>query len=301
MMSLRFATRLQPTRLAMAALAQPVEQQRGMATLKEIRARLKSVKNMEKITKSMKMVSAAKFARAERNLRFGRVLGVGATALSDKTHLKPDADKPNRLLVVVSSDRGLCGAIHSSVCKHVRAELAARKEGDNIKLAIVGDKARTIIQRTLPKEILMHFTEVGKKPATFTEASAIAQEIINSGYEFETAKIIFNRFKTAISYETTNIPVVSLNTLQTAEELTSYEIDDDILESYQEFTFANALYYAFLESNASELSARMTAMDGASKNAGEMIQRLTLTFNRTRQAVITSELIEIISGAAALD
>ncbi|ELK23537.1 ATP synthase subunit gamma, mitochondrial [Myotis davidii] len=226
-----------------------------MATLKDITRRLKSIKNIQKITKSMKMVAAAKYARAERELKPARVYGTGSLALYEKADIKVPEDKKKHLLIGVSSDRGLCGAIHSSVAKQMKNEVATlTAAGKEVKIVGVGDKLRGILHRSV------------------------------------------------ISYKTEEKPIFSLNTIATAESMSIYDdIDADVLQNYQEYTLANIIYYSLKESTTSEQSARMTAMDNASKNASEMIDKLTLTFNRTRQAVITKELIEIISGAAALE
>lgn len=142
----------------------------------------------------------------------------------------------------------------------------------------------------------------GEEAPTFGDASVIALELLNSGYEFDEGSIIFNRFRSVISYKTEEKPIFSLDTVASAESMSIYDdIDADVLRNYQEYSLANIIYYSLKESTTSEQSARMTAMDNASKNASEMIDKLTLTFNRTRQAVITKELIEIISGAAALE
>uniref|UniRef100_A0A672TC76 ATP synthase F(1) complex subunit gamma, mitochondrial n=1 Tax=Sinocyclocheilus grahami TaxID=75366 RepID=A0A672TC76_SINGR len=155
--------------------------------------------------------------------------------------------------------------------------------------------------RTHGKHILINCKEVGRKPPTFTDASVIATELLDSGYEFDQGSIIYNRFRSVISYKTDAKPLFSLDTVASSENMGIYDdIDADVLRNYQEFALVNIIYFGLKESTTSEQSARMTAMDSASKNASEMIDKLTLTFNRTRQAVITKELIEIISGAAAL-
>ncbi|XP_036616016.1 ATP synthase subunit gamma, mitochondrial isoform X1 [Trichosurus vulpecula] len=278
-------------------------QVRNMATLKDITRRLKSIKNIQKITKSMKMVAAAKYARAERELKPARVYGVGSLALYEKADIKAPEDMKKHLIIGVSSDRGLCGAIHSSVAKLMKNEVATlTAAGKEVMIVGVGDKIRGILNRTHSDHFLVTFKEVGRKPPTFGDASVIALELLNSGYEFDEGSIIFNRFKSVISYKTEEKPIFSLNTVANAESMSIYDdIDADVLQNYQEYSLANIIYYTLKESTTSEQSARMTAMDNASKNASEMIDKLTLTFNRTRQAVITKELIEIISGAAALD
>uniref|UniRef100_A0A915P7S4 F-ATPase gamma subunit n=1 Tax=Meloidogyne floridensis TaxID=298350 RepID=A0A915P7S4_9BILA len=217
--------------------------QRGFATLKDISIRLKSIKNIQKITKSMKMVSAAKYAKAERELKGARIYGQGAQVFFENLMKDVAAQKDDtptagskRILVMVTSDRGLC-----------------------------------------------------------------ANAILSSGYDFDGGDILYNQFKTVVSFETKRLPIPSLQTIRSYPRLSIYDsIDDDVLKRYVEYSLAQLIYYAMKESATSEQSSRMTAMDGASKNAGEMIDKLTLQFNRTRQAVITRELIEIISGAAAV-
>ncbi|XP_031714650.1 ATP synthase F(1) complex subunit gamma, mitochondrial isoform X2 [Anarrhichthys ocellatus] len=278
-------------------------QVRNMATLKDITIRLKSIKNIQKITKSMKMVAAAKYARAERQLKPARVYGAGALALYEKADIQVPEDKiAKHLIIGVSSDRGLCGAIHSNVAKAIKTEVAVLTgAGKEVMVINVGDKLRGILQRTHKQHIILNCKEIGRKPPSFSDASIVAGELLDCGYEFDQGSIIFNRFKSVISYKTEKKPVFSLETIANAESMGVYDdIDADVLRNYQEFALVNLLYMAMKESTTAEQSARMTAMDNASKNASEMIDKLTLTFNRTRQAVITKELIEIISGAAAL-
>ncbi|XP_057710750.1 ATP synthase subunit gamma, mitochondrial isoform X2 [Corythoichthys intestinalis] len=276
---------------------------RNMATLKDITIRLKSIKNIQKITKSMKMVAAAKYARAERQLKPARVYGTGALSLYEKAEIKAPEDKASKHLIIgVTSDRGLCGAIHSGVAKTIKNEIAnLTGSGKEVMVVNVGDKLRGLLHRTHGKHIMLNCKEVGRKPPTFGDASIIAGELLNSGYEFDQGAVIYNRFRSVISYKTDQQPLFSNDVVANAETMGVYDdIDADVLRSYQEFAMVNIIYLALRESSTSEQSARMTAMDSASKNASEMIDKLTLTFNRTRQAVITKELIEIISGAAAL-
>jgi len=274
-------------------------QVRGMATLKHISLRLKSVKNIQKITQSMKMVSAAKYSRAERQLKDARPFGVGVQMFFQKAEVAPPEDAKNKLILAMSSDRGLCGAIHTSVAKSIRNQI--QNSSDNIKVICVGDKARGILQRLFGQNILLACKELGRKPPSFGDASVVAAAVLDSGFQFDAGKIVYNKFKSVVSYETTELPVFSLATVNAAPKLTVYDsLDSDVLQNFLEFSLAAQLFYTMKENACSEQSSRMTAMDNASKNAGEMIQKLSLTFNRTRQAVITRELIEIISGAAAL-
>lgn len=170
------------------------------------------------------------------------------------------------------------------------------------KIICVGDKSRAILGRVFPKNVLMVASELGRLPPTFLDASKLANEIINLPYQFTDGKILYNKFKSVVSYNMTEMDVFSVASVENSPKLPVYDsLDSEVLRCYLESSLASLLFYAMKESACSEQSSRMTAMDNASKNAGEMIDKLTLTFNRTRQAVITRELIEIISGAAALD
>merc|ERR1739838_278285 len=297
-----------------AAQCAVYQQNRGMANLKIIAMRLKSVKNIQKITQSMKMVSAAKYARAERDLKAARPYGHGAQAFYAGARVGQDAEgnpKPieaaapgapvKELYVALTCDRGLCGAVHSNICKTIRNELQTRDNIDNVGIICVGDKSRAQLSRLFAKNILCVGSEIGRLPPQFGDAAKIATNILNSGFEYDSGKMLFNRFKSVISYDTTEMPIYSMATVNNADKLALYDsLDADVLQSYMEYSLASLIYYCLKEGACSEQSSRMTAMDNSSKNAGEMIDKLTLFYNRSRQAVITGELIEIISGAAAL-
>lgn len=278
-------------------------QVRNYATLKDISRRLKSVKNIQKITKSMKMVSAAKYAKAEKDLKLARPYGVASTSFNEKAELNPPQEAVKKhLIVALTSDRGLCGAIHSSIVKAVRGMLSEKKENLDTKIICVGDKSRSMLQRQFGRSILFSVNDIGKKTPTFLDSSTIANGILSSGYEFDSGEILFNRFKSVISYTTTKQPFFSTSLFTTAKNFGLYDsLDAETIKCFQEFQLASIIFFGLKENATSEQSARMTAMDNASKNAGEMIAKLTLYYNRTRQAVITRELIEIISGASALD
>jgi len=271
------------------------------ATLKDVRIKLKSVTNIQKITKTMQMVSASKYARAERELKPARVIGAGAKAVFEAAELEQDTTKPNHLIIAISSDRGLCGGIHSGVAKAIKAYTLDNPDADT-KVVICGDKVKAALQRTHPNNILCTLNELGRKPPLFEEASFIAEQVVDSGYEFDVCKMYYNRFKSAIAYELTPQDIHSFTTLTTAESMLQYDdVDEAVLQNFYEFSLANLIFYGMKESACSEQSARMTAMDNATKNAGDMISALQIVYNRTRQAVITTELIEIISGTVALE
>lgn len=276
-------------------------QVRSMATLKDIRMRLKSVQSTQKITQSMKMVAAAKYAKAERDLKHAKSFGEGAQSFYQTAEVKGDDSKPGTMIIAITSDRGLCGAVHTNVAKKVKTLLGAVADNSDMKVVCIGDKSRAALRRQFGRNILAAYNDFGKKPPTFEDATTVADFVINCGFKFERGIIIYNQFKSVVSYNTTEIPVFSSEAISNAEKISIYDsLDADVIKSYQEYSLASLIFYAMKENACSEQSSRMTAMDGASKNAGEVINKLTMTFNRTRQAVITKELIEIISGAAAL-
>lgn len=266
---------------------------RGMATLKDIEMRLKSVKNIRKITSSMKMVSAAKFTRAEKALIPARVYAAGTHSLYEKNDFTSESE--DKMTIAISSDRGLCGAVHSGIGRNLKARPEPMK-----KAVIVGDKVKLIMQKTMADSFLSTFNNVGRKPSSFSDALDIAEEVLT--HEFDQAELIYNSFKNVVSYKIMSKNIPSLATLEGTDAIFTYdEVDSEVLRCYQEFTLASMVHCALKEQEASEQSARMNSMENATRNAGEMIDKLTLLFNRTRQAVITRELIEIISGANALD
>lgn len=279
------------------------QESRGLATLKDIRVRLNSVKNIQKITQSMKMVSAAKYARAERDLQKARSFS-DAFPLKFREDSAKEETKPGTeptLIIAITSDRGLCGAVHSSVARKIRGILQAAQDPNNIKIVCVGDKSRALLARAFPNNVLLAYNNFGKKPPSFADAQEVARDILESGYNFEKGIVVYNKFKSVVSYLTSDQPVFSLDQMSNSPKIYDFDsVDADVLRNYYEYSLASLVYYVMKENACSEQSARMSAMDNASKNAGEMIGKLTLQFNRTRQAVITRELIEIISGAAAL-
>ncbi|CAO3694466.1 hypothetical protein G6F70_000289 [Rhizopus microsporus] len=282
-------------RPAAAPVSQAI-QARNMATLKEIQQRLKSVKNIEKITKSMKMIASTKVNKAQRSMEAARAFGAASTSLFENAETKA-ADDAKVLFIASSSDRGLCGGIHSSISKATRRAIADAPEAP---LVILGDKPKAQLARILRRNIAVTFNQIGKDIPTFEEASSIVDVINAQGIEYDSVNIVYNKFKSVIAYEADTVPAFSEATFKNSPNFAAYEIEDDVLANLQEFTFANSLYWAMVEGHASEMSAKRTAMENATKNAGDMILKLTMTFNRGRQAVITNELIDIITGASAL-
>uniref|UniRef100_A0A1B0A4I5 F-ATPase gamma subunit n=1 Tax=Glossina pallidipes TaxID=7398 RepID=A0A1B0A4I5_GLOPL len=259
-----------------------IQQQRGMATLKSISIRLKSVKNMQKVTQLMKAVAAARYLRAERELKAARPYGVGAQQFFEKTEIKADEkEAPKKLLIGITSDRGLCGGVHIGVARFIRGELG--KDETNTKVFCVGDKSRSILARLYGKNILMVANKVGLLPPIFLDASRIAHEVLKCGYDYTEGKIVYNRSKSVVSYQCTSLPIYGTPIVEKSDKLVLYDsLDSEVIKSYVEFSLASLIFYTMKEGACSEQSSRMTAMGHASKNAGEMIEKLTLTFNRTR-------------------
>ncbi len=295
-----------------------------MASLKDLRLRINSVKSTRKITSAMKMVAASKLRRAQTSAesarpyaaRMERMLGSLAASLAGQTGaprlLAGTGSDDVHLIIVTTSDRGLCGGFNGSIvrsARHLTNDLL--RQGKTVKLILVGRKGRDQLKREFGKLFLDSFDNIGRKGVTFAEANTIANRITGLFEEgqFDVCTIIYNRFKSAISQEVTRQQLVPFPLPPVAEEgasggpkaLYEYEPSEEaILAELLPRNLAIQVFRALLESNASEQGARMTAMDNATRNAGDMINNLTIRYNRTRQAQITKELIEIISGAEAL-
>ncbi|KAF2650174.1 ATP synthase F1 gamma [Lophiostoma macrostomum CBS 122681] len=267
------------------------------ATLREIEDRLKSIRNIEKITKTMKIVASTKLTRAQKAMTESRSYGQTSNTVFEKAETKPlDGEGKKTLVVVCSSDKGLCGGIHSGLSRKVRRILAEKPDWD---LVIVGEKCKAQLGRSSGKNIQLSFAGVGKDVPTFADASAIADQISLLPTDYASVQIIYNKFLNAQSYEAVDVEAFSEEAIAQSPNFAAFEIDDDVLSNLREYALANALYWALAEGHACEQSARRNAMDNASKNAGDMINKFQILFNRTRQAVITGELVEIITGAAA--
>merc|ERR1711936_1320522 len=170
------------------------------------------------------------------------------------------------LYVALTSDRGLAGAVHSNVCKNIRQTLhdkvAAGESLDNVKILCVGDKSRAFMQRFFPKQLIMVGSEIGRLPPTFNDAAKIANAIMTCGHDFDSGKLLYNYYKSVVSYDTTAIPIYSQEVISNAEKLTVYDsLDADVIQSYMEKSLASLVYYALKEGATSEQSSRMTAME----------------------------------------
>jgi len=266
-----------------------------------VKLRISSTKNIQKITKSMKMIASTKLVRAQREMQRARVYGSGTTNVLTNMGVKaPEAQSGKGLMIAVSSDKGLCGGIHSNISRGIRPIAQANQE---LELVSIGDKCKAQLARQFSNRLVGSFSGLGAKPATFTEASLIANVLLKdlgAGEKYDFVQLAYNQFQSAIAYNLRFATVPTAKTLLGAEKIDAYEAEDDVLQNLQEFTVANSIFAAMSDGYAAEIAAKMTAMDNATRNAGDLINRLSIVYNRTRQAVITVELIEIISGAAAV-
>ena len=289
-----------------------------MPSLKDLKNRIGSVKSTQKITSAMKMVAAAKLRKAQEQALASRpytslmdsvVSKISSKAIGSSIDLLSGKEIKTHLLVVFSADRGLCGGFNGSITRTVRSEIKKLKDdGINVKLLMVGKKSADALNREFGDLFVEKIDGNSAKP-NYTDAEVLAKKIIDlfENNEFGVCKVIFNKFVSAITQEVTLkslIPVeVKNDEIDENDSSSIYEFEpseEEILNDLLPRNLATQLYSSQIESTASELAARMTAMDNATRNAGEMIDNLTLQYNRTRQAVITKELIEIISGAEAL-
>ena len=292
-----------------------------MPSLDDLKKRIKSVKSTQKITKAMKMVGAAKLRKAQENAEKGRPYSQKMqNIILNLTKSVNDSQNAPKLLVgtgkdetylclVLTADRGLCGGFNSNICKLAKTNFKKiLGQGKKLKIVTVGAKGLDQIRREYGEFIIKKFSFKDKKQITFNEAQIVGSEIIDlfKKDEFDKCILFYNNFKniiTQIPQAQQIIPVEQNLTNKSNEDSLSYEFEpeeDEILEELLPKNISTQIFKAFLENAASEQGSRMTAMDNATRNAGELVDKLTINYNRSRQASITKELIEIISGAESL-
>jgi F-type H+-transporting ATPase subunit gamma len=291
-----------------------------MPSLKDLKVRIASVKSTQKITSAMKMVAAAKLRRAQQAAeaarpyaeRMERMLGSLASSMAGREGapalLAGNGREQVHLIVVMTSDRGLCGGFNSSIVRATRRKVKElREQGKQVKLFCVGRKGRDQLKRDLGDIIIGHIEDVGRPKLVFSAADAIGVKLVQlfEAGEFDVAWMVYNKFKSAMTQIVTFQQLVPFAVPEGkaggSDVAYEYEPDEqEILEALLPRNLAVQVFRALLENSASEQGARMTAMDNATRNAGDMINKLTIFYNRSRQAYITKELIEIISGAEAV-
>lgn len=300
--------------LKFAAIAPRLSQPaltRGMATEKQILMRIKATNNIGKITKSMKMVSAAKLRGDTERMKVATpFVSWSNTLFGEEQDVDENAVElagkagDNTLMVLVTSDRGLCGSVNSSITRVTgRFTAEMKKQEKPYSLYVLGEKGRSQIGRRFSKDMGGCITGYSKGVKSFASVCGITESLVQ--HEFSSVYILFNKFINSL----TNLPhikaVERLEYDADEEVLVDYDFEpepkEELLQDLMEYNIASSLYYGVMHGATSEQSTRMTAMENATKNAGEMVQKLTMQYNRARQSRITTELIEIISGAAALE
>ncbi len=291
-----------------------------MASLDDLRKRIVSVKSTQKITKAMKMVAAAKLRKAQENAEKGRpysekmqniILNL-TESISDPSNapklLVGTGKEQTHLCVVMTSDRGLCGGFNSNICRLAKSYfLEILKENKTLQIITIGSKGHDQLKREYGKYIINKLSFKDKKKISFSEADEVGKIILDlfNKNKFDKCVLFYNNFKniiTQIPQAQQIIPAEKKESSKKNEEI-FYEFEpdeDEILENLLPKNISTQVFKAFLENSASEQGSRMTAMDNATRNAGDLVKSLTIVYNRSRQAAITKELIEIISGAESL-
>ncbi|MDC1127242.1 F0F1 ATP synthase subunit gamma [Candidatus Pelagibacter sp.] len=291
-----------------------------MASLDDLKKRIASVKSTQKITKAMKMVAAAKLRRAQESAEKGRpysekmnniILNL-SSGISDKENapklLSGSGNDKVHLCVVMTSDRGLCGGFNSNIIKKAKSYFAKLvEEGKDLKIITVGSKGNDQLKRAYGDKIIANISFKESKHANYFDAEKVGKMVIEKfeAEEFDVCTIFYNQFKNVITQIPQAQQIIPLNVENSEEEKSedSYEFEpdeDEILSNLLPKNISTQIFKAMLENSASEQGSRMSAMDNATRNAGEMVDKLTIEYNRSRQAAITKELIEIISGAESL-
>jgi F-type H+-transporting ATPase subunit gamma len=293
-----------------------------MPSLKALRTRINSVKSTQKITSAMKMVAAAKLRRAQTQAeasrpytkRMAQMMSAIAASAADNPNapklLVGNGSEKTHLLVGITADRGLAGAFNSNVGRHVRNKVRKlESEGKVVKVLAIGRKGHDYFRREMADQILGTKNFVGRKTLEFHDAEAIAETIVQAFHDgkFDVCTLVFNRFVSVMTQTVNELPLIPAAPPKAndnaVEEEQNYEFEPDdgtLLDRLLPRNLAVQIYAALLENSAGFYASQMTAMDNATRNAGEMIKKLSLNYNRARQANITSELIEIISGAEAI-
>ena len=290
-----------------------------MPSLDDLKKRIKSVKSTQKITKAMKMVAAAKLRRAQESAEKGRpfsekmnnvILNL-SSSISDKDSaskfLVGTGKDTTHLCVVITADRGLCGGFNTNICRKAKNYFEKiLKEGKLLKIFTVGSKGHDQLKRLYGKHIIEKMNFKGLKKITYKEAEDTGKIIIKlfNESQFDVCKIFYNRFKnviTQIPQEQQIVPIEKQKEVKMSDNFYEFEPEEnEILNDLLPRNISTQIFKAFLENAASEQGSRMTAMDNATRNAEDLVDRLTINYNRSRQAAITKELIEIISGAESL-
>jgi F-type H+-transporting ATPase subunit gamma len=286
-------------------------QRRNMATLKEVKARIRSVKSIQKITKSMKLVATTRLKKAEEAFDKNKpsLLRLDEFLLDMKSDAGAEEaaqSKGNHLVVCLTTERGLCGSVNSSVSKAVKRIVEAYKRGKetgNVRYILLGNKAIQALTRDCGDNADWSAKQLGGRAGpTFSDVLPVAERL--SAEEFDRCTFVRNKFVNLLTFNTLEVPMLSRSTIQNLQA-NSFEFDsgikEDTVKNFHEWYTAVSLFSFLSETHCIEIGQRMTSMDNATKNAGDLIKKLTMQYNRRRQANITTEITEIVSGAAAVE
>ncbi len=292
-----------------------------MPSLDDLRKRISSVKSTQKITKAMKMVAAAKLRKAQENAEKGRpysekmknIINNLANSITEKETapklITGTGQDKTYLCVLMTADRGLCGGFNTNICRLAKTNFQKiLKEGKTLKIITVGTKGLDQIKRDYGKYVIQKLSFKERKKISFQEAEEVGKIILDLFHknEFDKCVLFYNNFKNVITQIPQAQQIIPAKKEKSSSESTINDFydfepeEDEILENLLPKNISTQIFKAFLENAASEQGSRMTAMDNATRNAGELVEKLTINYNRTRQASITKELIEIISGAESL-
>jgi len=278
---------------------------RNMATLKDIKLRIKSVTSIAKLTKTMQMVASSKLRSATRKVAETKEVASSINKVfQDKDFTPLAADVPEHALIVaITSDKGMCGPVNNQIIRHAKSILRGEKK-DNSDIATLGSKGTPTLLYEFPGQFVFSLKDFGKKEPSFMEAGFVVDQLLSSR-DYENVNIIYNKFKNALTYLVTEAKIVGPKTLlANKSQFAQYEFDEDEDATFRdlfEYQIATTIWSGLMEGRASELAARASSMDNATKNATSIISLLAIQYNRGRQSAITTELIEITSGASALE
>lgn len=297
--------------VATSVVAPACHSVRTYATLKEVERRLKSINNIEKITKTMKIVASTRLSKAQKAEAAAKKLDEADQQFFETAatkDAKPTGETTNgnkELIVAISSDKGLCGSIHSSLAKAVRNYIASNKIED-CDIVTIGDKMKMQLMRSHQANIKLSFSGIGKDAPSFLESSLISSKLIEEldvANRYNKVSIFFNNPVSSLSFQSDLKPVYNPDLISNSPNYNRFEIDPEgnLPTDLFEYNLTNQILSAMSQGYSAEISARRNAMDNASKNAAEMINNYSIIYNRTRQAAITNELVDIITGASSLD
>jgi len=276
---------------------------RGMASLKDLKLRMKSVTAIAKLTKTMQMIASSKMRGALRRAEQSVPHLTWTNKLFAEVNIKLPETGPT-MYINITSDKGMCGGVNNQIVRHSRTALRSKKDLPRYLIANLGAKGASIAINEFPQNFVLSTKDFGRKELSFTEVAFVVDQLV-AGRELESVTVVYNRFKNAITYIITEVPILGPNLLfENLNEFWQFWFEQDEDATFYdlfEYQLATTIYAGSLQNRASEEGARMTSMDSATKNANGIISLLTLQYNRGRQSAITTELIEITSGANALE